>query len=556
MPDSTAKEIIRRQETLKSERGLFESHWQEIADLIRPMRSDFVTLRTPGEKRMQKIFDGTPGLALQNLASGLWGMITNSANEWFALQSPDDELNRRRDVKLWLDEAGKRMRDTFAAQGQRFYAKVLELYQDLAAFGTGVFYAEDDLAKGEVFFSCRHLAECFIAEDERERVDTLYRRFRFTARQAVQKWPGQVSEKIQVASEKEPDRAFDFIHAVYPNDDFNPRRMDARGKKWKSVYVEVEGAKVLAQGGYADFPFMVPRWSTASRALYGDSPAMLALPDAKMLNAMAKTTIVAAQKVADPPLLAPDEMAARGVRTSPGGMIYGGIDSQGRRMYEPLVTNARIDIGLEMENQRRDAVREAFFFSLLLMVQQPNATATEVLARQEEKLRLMGPHLGRIQSEFLDPLIDRVFAIMLRAGRFPDPPQALIENPDLKVVYVSPLARAQKASEGQSIMRTMEAVAPLAAADPAVWENFDIDETARAVAEAFGTPAKLLRDPEDVQARRQQKQAAAAMANMAAMAKPAAGALKDVVTANEAMRAGLMKQNAPQAPGTAQGTPS
>ncbi|MGB8274588.1 MAG: portal protein [Alphaproteobacteria bacterium] len=538
MADELATEIIKRQERLKSERAPFESHWQEIADLIRPMRADFTELRTAGDKRAQKIFDGTAGLSAQNLASGLWSMITNSANEWFALKHPDADLDRNREVRLWLDEAAARMRDAFAIEGQRFYAKVLELYQDLVAFGTAVFYVDEDANPGRLFFSTRHLAECVVAENEQEKIDTVYRRFQFTARQAARQWPGKVSAKIENAAEKDTDRKFDFIHCVRPNEDFSPKRLDTRGKRFASVYVEVESRRVLSEGGYHEFPFLVPRWSTASRAVYGDSPAMLALADTKMLNAMTKTTIVAAQKAADPPLLAPDETAVRGVRTSPGGIIYGGVDPQGRALYQPLITNARIDIGLQMEDQRRNAIREAFFFSLLLMVQQPNATATEVLARQEEKLRLMAPHLGRIQAEFLDPLIGRVFGILDRAGAFPPAPPALRAAPEIAVEYVSPLARAQKAAEGSAIVRALEAVMPLAGADPGVLENFDFDEVARTLAQSFGAPAKLLRDPADVAARRQQRQQAQTVANLAQMARPAASAIKDVVAANEATRAG------------------
>jgi hypothetical protein len=174
-----------------------------------------------------------------------------------------------------------------------------------------------------------------------------------------------------------------------------------------------------------------------------------------------------------------------------------------------------------------------------MMVQQPNASATEVLARQEEKFRLMGPHLGRIQSEFLDPLIDRVFSILLRGGAFPPPPLALVLNPELKVEHVSPLARAQKASEGQAIALTLATVKPLAEADPGVMENFDLDAVTRTVAETYGLPPRLLRDANDVAYRRQKKQQALAMAQAAELARPAARALRDVVQANEAYRAGL-----------------
>src|SRR5690606_8862836 len=135
-------------------------------------------------------------------------------------------------------------------------------------------------------------------------------------------------------------------------------------------------------------------------------------------------------------------------------------------------------------------------------VAQPNQTATEVLARQEEKLRLMGPHLGRIQSEFLDPLIDRVFGMLVRAGRIPPVPRALAELPDLKIEYVSPAARAQRAAEGQAIVQALQALMPLAAVKSDVFDIVDADAAARAIADAFGAPASLMRPASEVAAAR------------------------------------------------------
>ncbi len=549
-PSHEADTIIQRQEGLAAERSLIESQWQEIAELVRPMRADFTvsrggawnttsrdgawntTARMPGEKRLQRVFDGTPGTAADNLAAGLWGMITNSANNWFGLAHPVEELNREESVKLWLDEASRRMRNAFSANGQRFYAKAMELYLDQVSFGTGVFYTDEMPDGSGLFFSCRHLAECYISENAHEKVDTLYRRFLFTARQAYGLWGEAAGENIVKAHDKEPERKFEFIHAVYPRDDYNPRKLlDRRGKAFRSCYVNVEKRCITHESGYFEFPYQVARWSTASRGTYGDSPAMLALPDIKMLNAMSKTTIIAAQKVADPPILTIDERGLRGARTTPGGFIYSGLDKLGNPRYRPLETNANIGLGLEMEQQRRAAIKEAFYGSLLLMVAQPNMTAAEWLGRQEEKLRLMGPHLGRIQSEFLDPLIDRVFALMFRAGKFPAPPEILKRYPEIRVEYVSPLARAQKASEGAAIVRTFEALAPIGQANPDVYDNFDGDQVAQLLADAYGLPPRAVRDPKRVAQLRQQKSQAMQMAALAQAAPGLGKAMKDATQA-------------------------
>lgn len=506
-----ARDLIRRQESLAAEHATLDHLWQEIAELMQPMRADFTHLRQPGEKRSQKIFDGTAGQAAENLAAGLWGLITNAANDWFTLRADLAEEEEAQETKLWLDEVTRRMRASFAGNGQRFYARVMELYADLVTFGTGVFYVEEDAETGRVHYSCRHLAECFVAENARDEIDTVFRRFQFTARQAVARWGEACHPAIQRALEKEPDRRFTFLHAVMPRDEAGHQRRGTAAMAFASQYVDVEHGQLLSDGGYHEFPYQVPRWSTGSRGIYGDSPAMLALPDVKMLNAMSKTTIIAAQKAVDPPLLAIDEIAVRGLRTHPGGIIYGGLDENGRRRYEPLQSGGNIGLGLELEEQRRDAVRQAFYFSLLMMVQQPNQTATEVLARQEEKLRLMGPHLGRIQAEFLDPLIRRQFGIMRRGGQLPPPPQQLRER-GIRIDYVSPLARAQRAGEGAAIVRALESLAPIGAIKPEIYDNIDADAAARALAQSFGAPNILLRTKAAVEElRAAEKDAAPAM---------------------------------------------
>ena len=272
---------------------------------------------------------------------------------------------------------------------------------------------------------------------------------------------------------------------------------------------------------------------------------MIALPDVKMLNAMAKTTIIAAQKQADPTILAPDENGMRGVRFTPGGIVYGGVDAQGRPMYQPFAAGGPTGLTLELENQRREAIRQAFYAQLLLEANRPNITATEWLGRQEEKLRLMGPHIGLIQSEWLDPLVDTSFTLMARAsvpmwsrgqdGWLPMPPESLPSAPELKVAFVSPLARAQKAAEAVALDRFMQSAVPLAQVRPEVLDNIDGDATLRIMAEGTGVPPKVLADPKMVAASRQQKAQQAAMAQMASMAAPlkdGADAVKSLAEAN------------------------
>jgi hypothetical protein len=530
-----AKEIVRRHDRLKADRAMRETLWQEIAEVFRPLRADFTVKRNDGERRGRQRFDGTPSIAGDNLASGLWGMVTNSANEWFTLSHEDPAIARSEAVSQWLEIVTRRMRAEFAGNGQRFYARALEVYQELVFFGTGLLYVDEAPDMGRLRFSARKISECVLGQNDEEVIDTVYRKWEWTARQAVARWGDKAPTKCREAMAKDPDERFWFIHAVEPNEGRNPRYEDSRGMRFRSCTVCLETMEVVQEGGYREFPYMVPRWSTDTGSVYGDGPAMLAQTDANILQAMTKTHLVASQKAADPPLLAKDENSMPRVRVTPGGITYGAVSPDGRPLVVPLETRGVFTLTEEMLAQRRQAVRDAFHASLLLMSNMPGRTATEVLAMQEEKLRLMGPNLGRVQSEFLDPLIERAFAIMYRAGAFPPPPEELAEAPELRVEYVSPLARAQRASEGGAIMRTVEAMGPLAQVKPEVMDNFDFDAIARGLAEAFGMPASMLRAPEKVMEQRQARVEGAQadaqndqMAGMAQMLPGLAKAAKDM----------------------------
>jgi hypothetical protein len=129
-------------------------------------------------------------------------------------------------------------------------------------------------------------------------------------------------------------------------------------------------------------------------------------------------------------------------------------------------------------------------------------TATEVMQRTEEKLRLMGPLLGRIQTELLGPLINRVYGLLERAGKFPERPAIMDEVP-LKIVYTSPIARAQEQVEANGLMRAIGILEPLMQYKPDVADIFNTDEMSRGIFDMFSVNPKYLNDEETVTSIRQ-----------------------------------------------------
>ena len=255
-------------------------------------------------------------------------------------------------------------------------------------------------------------------------------------------------------------------------------------------------------------PFCVPRFNKDSVSIYGRSPAMSCLPDVKMVNKMSEVSIRAAQKQIDPPLMVPDDGFLLPVRTTPGALNFYRTGTRDR--MEPLQAGVQNPIGLAMEEQRRNAIRAAFYVDQLQLQEGPQMTATEVLQRNEERMRLLGPVMGRLQSELLQPLIQRSFQLMLRNERFVQPPEEL-QGQDIEIEYVSPLAKAQKLTDLQSTLRGIEIFTQLDQTVP-VMDYLDPDGMVKYLVEVTGMPAQVIRSNEEVAAMREEQQQAQAQA--------------------------------------------
>lgn len=489
-----AKMILERYTALRTERQNWESHWQEVADYMLPRKADITKSRSKGDKRHELIYDGTATHALELLSASLHGMLTNTVSPWFYLKYKNDDLNREDEATEWLEDCTRVLNQAF--NRSNFQQEIFELYHDLIAFGTAaLFIAEDD--ENELRFKNVHISEIFITENEKGFVDSLTRKFKMQGKNLSYAFPNAIlPPELLKKIEKAPYDQVNIIHSVYPSQQY-------KTKKFDSCYIHEDSGAMLSEKGFNEFPFAVPRYLKSSNETYGRSPAMNALPDVKMLNLMSKTSIKAAQKQIDPPLLVPDDGFVLPVRTVPGGLNYYRAGSRDR--IEPLNIGAANPIGVQMEEQRRDAIRQNFFVDQLLSVQGTNMTATEVLQRNEERMRVLGPVLGRLQSELLQPLITRSFNILLRGNKFKELPEFLGDQ-SIEIEYVSPLAKAQKTGEMQSLMRGIEIMGTLQNVAP-VMDYLDTDNLVSYIKEVLGIPAKVLRSKNEVQQIRQEQQA-------------------------------------------------
>lgn len=499
--DSRAIEIVNRHERFKSERSIWDSHWQELAERIWPDRASFtVKDRTPGEKRTERMFDATAALALTRFAAAMESMLTPRTAKWHRLRVADDELNQNPAVQRYLDDVTKVLFRVRYSARANFASQMHEAYMSLGSFGTGGVMVEDMLGTG-IRYKSIDLANLYFTENRHGVIDTAHREFQYTARQAMQHFDAErLPKKIVEAAENNPDQKFDFLHCVKPNEERKGGDRGYRGMPFASYYVCLDSRDVVEEGGYRTMPYALGRYITTPGEIYGRSPAMLVLPDIKMLNEMKKTIIRSAHLAVSPPLLLQEDGALQAFDLRPNALNFGGVDERGQPLVHALKIEGRTDIGMDLIEAQQRVINDAFLVTLFqILVESPNMTATEAMLRAQEKGALLAPTMGRQQSEMLGPLIERELDILARAGMLPEMPQELIElGGDVEIEYVSPLNRAQRAEDGVAIMRTFEAVAPMAQVDPRVLKAYDWVRAARELGDINGIPAKLARSDEEI----------------------------------------------------------
>jgi hypothetical protein len=510
----TPEQIIDRQEKLKADRGVWEQHWQELADYNLPRKNQFTRVNVSGEKKGFALYDNTSMVSCDQLSSALHGMLTNPNTLWFSLAADREDLLLIEDVVEYLQDLTKRMHRVL--NNSNFQSEIHEFYLDLCGFGTATMTVERD-SKKIVRFSTKHLGEIFICENAFGMIEEVYRLFKWEAAKIIQEFCVGIDEKDKAAIENKVGRKvaeafykgdkteFEIVHCVYREQLLINEKMP-----FESRYVLKAEKKLVKEGKFRRFPYLVSRWTKISGEVYGRSPAMNALPEAKTLNMMAKTMLQGAQKVVDPPVQMPDDGFVRPLKTFPGGVNYYRAGSSDR--VEPVFADTRLDWGFEAMKERQLRVQQAFYIDRLNLAQSDRMTTVEVNQRIQEQLRFLGPMLGRQQTEFLQPLVDRVLDIMIEedAGTgeiIGNPPEA-IQAVELDVAYSSPIARAQRMQEAESLQAALAASAPVMQIDPTVIDVLDTEAIVRQNFQIYGASQKVLRRRQEVEQIRDARQAA------------------------------------------------
>ena len=118
-------------------------------------------------------------------------------------------------------------------------------------------------------------------------------------------------------------------------------------------------------------------------------------------------------------------------------------------------------------------------------------TVPEVQRRILENMVLLGPVVSRWQHEVMDPMLTRMYYEAGRQGLLPKIPE-ILRGRDFAPVYLSPLAKAQRASAIGDIQGFLQVIGGIAQFDPQISDKIDKDKTVDIIADLMGVNPQIL----------------------------------------------------------------
>jgi len=511
---------------LKQKRAKEEGVWSEIARSLEEDGGDGFDARSSDSRNLPS-YDSSPLYAKDDFVGGLFTEAINPADNWFGLSIDDTDLKQWGPVASWLFAYSALIRSTLDPAVSTFYVDATPWIADMSAYCSGFLAQEENVGTGGFIDRALPIREMFKDVDADGLTSRLHREFMLSGVQAKGKFGS-------LASRFRDDEQALFIHALFSNPDYRPGSPAARHFRWMSCYVSPDKQDFSRVGYYNELPIHEIEWQRKSGRVWGRGPGHKARADMGMLDEVARSTITAVQFAAEPMLLVHDEDVLTAADIVPNGIIPGGMSNgTGKRNVDVLDRGQNLQLPLMLHEKTRNAVREAFKFSIMQVANRPQMTAQEFLGWKEERLRILAPHLISIHRG-LAFFIQRRAAMLVRAGRVPPPPPELQGHP-IKISFVSPFAQAQKAAKARSALQLGQAAVTLQPLNPQVGDNLDADALLRSVAEGLtGDPAHV-RDPRIVNQIRQQRAAAQQQDVELARGAQQAGIIADVAHAGQAM---------------------
>jgi hypothetical protein len=502
-----AEDLIKRYNELKGARANFESYWQSLHDYFYLESQDYNKSYSVGsELDPSYLWDSTTLEAADVFASGFMNYLTPPTSKWFRLRHRDQAFSENKAIGEFLEKVTEEV--NYVINRSNFYDQIFPSYKSSGVYGTSLLFEEEDV-KDDARFYNMPLKQVVISEDFSGRANEFFIEFEYTAKQAESRWGRAAlsTEMQQELKENAPDKKRKFLLYIAKRNVRDVTKSDKKNMPIQACWIDVEAKSIIDESGYNEFPAMVHRFDKRPFVQWGFSPAMKALPFARILNAVAKTNLRSMMKHTDPPIALPDNAFIAPFNMNPRAVNYYKKDVMSGKDIFPFGNYGEPQAGLETIQFYQGEVKRLMFNDTFLAFNNitKEMNNPEVMERINEKMTLLGPAVGRYLSEVLNPIVQRTVGILWRKGRLPEPPKELLDNPEYEIDFVGALAQAQRRSELNTLVTGLTMIGQMAQMSPEVLDKVNPDDVVDQVWSITGAPISVLRDDSEIKSIREER---------------------------------------------------
>ena len=474
--EAIAKEFLDKYQRAKTLRDQFVPLFEECYEYSMPQRESFYT-EAIGQRRDEKIFDETAVVGVQEFASRLQqGLVPNFARWADFIAGSEVPKDQREAVNNDLDEVTEYVFEIL--QNSNFGQEVHESFMDLAV-GTGILHVTEGDAVQPIVFSAIPLPHVVLDTGPDNKIDHVYRERNVRYSHIPLLYPnGSYSKQLIDKMKNTPDAKTKILEVVCK--DYTKLNQDAHF----DYVIDCESRTLIRNNsfnGVGSNPYICFRWSTCAGEVYGRGPLMNALSAIKTTNLTMQLVLENAQmaisgiyQLDDDGIVNPDTISL-----VPGTVIPKAPNSAG---LQPIRAAGNFDVSQFIFSEMRMNIKKALYNEML---GDPNKTpATADLSRQ------IGSAFGRLQSEMVQPVLQRVVHILRKQGRIEIP---TVNGRQVKVRSSSPLSQAQSRQDISSTTQWLQVVQQ--GFGPEIMNLLvSGEEVAAYLAKKYGVPDSLIRD--------------------------------------------------------------
>ena len=359
------------------------------------------------------LFDATAADAVDNLSASLYTLLTPPESLWLTLV-PESELSP--DANIATNALRANLNDS------NFYTTIHQCYLDLVTLGTAcLFMSENPIGAASAFsFTAIPMSDIAILPN------AVFHTTSMPLSDAVKKYPTwTVPKNLRDALAENPDMPIKLVQSL----------VGTEFTAWLDAGGDIEN-NIVATGVFETNPYLIFRWSVSSGEIYGRGPVLRALPDIKTANKVVELVLKNATISVSGIWMADDDgvINLNNINLTPGAIIPKAVGSSG---LTPLTSGANFDVSQIILKDLRERIRHALLADRLGLLSEKEMTATEIMARNSDMMRILGATYGRLLHEFIRPLCERGLQILGRRGVI----EPITLNGDAELKYIAPIAQ-------------------------------------------------------------------------------------------------------------------